>query len=166
MAQKQIRTASKVVTLSLSGWRARKARLGLWASLWAARMDFAHGTGHGVGHVLSVHEGPASISKRGAEVLQAGMILSNEPGYYRTGTFGIRIENLVAVTAIDGPEDGFLAFETLTLCPLDRRLILSALLDPREIAWVNDYHAHVRDTLSGHCSPAAQAWLATATAPL
>ncbi len=94
--------------------------------------DFAHGTGHGVGSYLSVHEGPQSISRRGTQELLPGMILSNEPGYYRDGTFGIRIENLVVVhepQAIDGGDKPMLGFDTLTLCPIDKRLILKELLD-------------------------------------
>ena len=95
-------------------------------SLWAAGLDFDHGTGHGVGSYLSVHEGPASISKRGTTALQRGMILSNEPGYYKAGAYGIRIENLVLVIEappVDGAEKPLNAFETLTLAPIDRRLV-------------------------------------------
>ena len=142
------------------------------APLWTAQMDFAHGTGHGVGHVLSVHEGPAGISKRGMVPLQAGMILSNEPGFYQTGAWGIRLENLVAVTPVvagsDATKQGgaFFCFETITLCPFDRRLILPDLLDARERQWINDYHQKVYDRLSASCSPTAKTWLRAATEPI
>ena len=134
------------------------------APLWAAEMDFAHGTGHGVGHVLSVHEGPASISKRGEVAIEVGMVLSNEPGYYQTGDWGIRIENLVVVTASKAGH--FLQFETLTLCPLDRRLIDQSLLGRDEIDWIDDYHRNVYAQLHPHLSPAAQTWLDMACRPL
>ena len=138
-------------------------------ALWQAGFDFGHGTGHGVGSFLSVHEGPQSISKRGMEPLKAGMIISNEPGYYRAGAFGIRIENLVLVTEATIPEGGELAvhgFETLTLCPIDRRLIDPALLDPEERRWIDAYHERVRNALSPHLTGAPAAWLKRATAPL
>lgn len=134
------------------------------APLWAAGMDYAHGTGHGVGHVLQVHEGPASISKRGSLAFAPGMFLSNEPGYYRPGEWGIRIENLVAVNAADA--NGFLSFETVTLCPIDRRLIRTDLLTAVERDWLNAYHARVRDTLSPHLDADHQQWLQAACAPL
>ncbi len=134
------------------------------APLWAAKMDFEHGTGHGVGHVLSVHEGPVSISKRGEVPLDAGMVLSNEPGYYKAGAWGIRIENLVLVKVLS--DQDFLALETLTMCPIDRQLILKDLLDQREINWVNAYHQLVKETLYHGCSNAAKAWLEVATAPI
>jgi Xaa-Pro aminopeptidase len=130
------------------------------APLWAAGLDFAHGTGHGVGHVLSVHEGPASISKRGKVALEAGMVLSNEPGYYQTGDWGIRIENLIVVTP--AKQAGFLEFETITLCPLDRRLIDKTLLDAGEIDWIDRYHRAVYEQLHLHLSPMAKSWLGTA----
>ncbi len=139
------------------------------ASLWAAGLDFDHGTGHGVGSYLSVHEGPASISKRGTTVLARGMILSNEPGYYKTGAYGIRIENLVLVVEappVAGAEKPLDAFETLTLAPIDRRLIAPALMSPREIAWLDGYHARVRETLSSLVDDATCAWLDAATQPL
>ena len=139
-------------------------------SLWNAGADFAHGTGHGVGSYLSVHEGPQSISRRGAQELLPGMILSNEPGYYRDGGFGIRIENLVVVhppKPIDGGDQPMLGFDTLTLCPIDRRLILAELLDPVEIEWLDAYHARVREELSPLLGDEpARAWLETATRPL
>jgi Xaa-Pro aminopeptidase len=139
-------------------------------ALWKAGADFAHGTGHGVGSYLSVHEGPQSISRRGSQELLPGMILSNEPGYYRDGAFGIRIENLVVVHPprdIDGGDKPMLGFDTLTLCPIDTRLILKSLLDPAEIDWLNAYHARVRDELSPLLGgDPAQAWLEAATAPV
>lgn len=114
--------------------------------LWAAGVDFEHGTGHGVGSYLSVHEGPARISKLGTTPLKRGMILSNEPGYYKTDGFGIRIENLELVVAADikSAEKPMNAFETLTLAPIDRRLIDAAMLSEDELAWLNAYHARVR----------------------
>jgi Xaa-Pro aminopeptidase len=139
------------------------------AYLWAAGLDFDHGTGHGVGSYLSVHEGPARISKLGTTALQAGMILSNEPGYYKTGAYGIRIENLVLTIeapAVAGAEKPLRAFETLTLAPIDRRLIAPALMTPDETAWLDRYHARVRTELSPQLDDATCAWLARATAPL
>lgn len=135
--------------------------------LWSEGLDFDHGTGHGVGAALCVHEGPARISRTSTLPLDAGMILSNEPGYYREGAFGIRIENLVAVIAADSePGRTMLGFETLTLCPIDRRLIDRAALSRDEIAWLDAYHARVRDALSPQLDKDARAWLARATAPL
>jgi Xaa-Pro aminopeptidase len=134
--------------------------------LWAAGLDFDHGTGHGVGSYLSVHEGPARISKIGTAALKRGMILSNEPGYYKTGAYGIRIENLVLVTAAPPPADAekpLNAFETLTLAPIDRRLIEPRLLTPDEIAWIDGYHARVRETLSALVDGQTRGWLETAT---
>ena len=120
-------------------------------ALWEAGVDYAHGTGHGVGAFLSVHEGPQRISPAGSsqsggdEPLQAGMILSNEPGYYKTGEYGIRIENLVLVVErqIEGAEKDMLGFETLTFAPIDRRLIEVSMLEPEELVWLNCYHAEV-----------------------
>jgi Xaa-Pro aminopeptidase len=137
--------------------------------LWAAGLDFDHGTGHGVGSYLSVHEGPARISKLGTAALKRGMILSNEPGYYRTGAYGIRIENLVLVvpaSAVAGAEKELNAFETLTLAPIDRRLIDPILLEPAEIRWLDDYHARVAATLLPLVDAETQAWLAAATRPV
>ncbi|MBU4530929.1 MAG: aminopeptidase P family protein [Hoeflea sp.] len=139
-------------------------------ALWQAGADFAHGTGHGVGSYLSVHEGPQSISRRGMQALLPGMILSNEPGYYRDGAFGIRIENLVTVhepRAIAGGDKPMLGFETLTLCPIDTRLIVRDLLDAGETAWLNAYHARVRAELSPLlAADPALAWLEAATEAL
>jgi Xaa-Pro aminopeptidase len=137
--------------------------------LWEAGLDFDHGTGHGVGSYLSVHEGPHRISKMPNTVaLEPGMIVSNEPGYYRAGAYGIRIENLIAVRTLElpGAERPMLEFETLTLCPIDRALIDPSLLDAREIAWIDDYHARVRAQVAPLLDPAAAAWLAAATRPI
>ncbi|MDI9849410.1 aminopeptidase P family protein [Rhodoblastus sp. 17X3] len=133
--------------------------------LWEAGLDFDHGVGHGVGSYLSVHEGPQRISKLGGVALEPGMILSNEPGYYREGAFGIRIENLVAVETreIPGGERDMLGFETLTLVPIDLRLIESKLLAPEEKSWLNAYHSRVRAALSPHLDKAERAWLKKAT---
>jgi len=137
--------------------------------LWAAGLDFDHGTGHGVGSYLSVHEGPARISKLGTTALKRGMILSNEPGYYKTGHYGIRIENLVLVVAAAAAPDAekpLNAFDTLTLAPIDRRLVLPELLTGEEIAWLDHYHARVVETLSPRIDPETRAWLEAATRPL
>jgi Xaa-Pro aminopeptidase len=138
------------------------------AALWQAGLDYDHGTGHGVGSYLSVHEGPVSISPhlRPATIAE-GMILSNEPGYYLPGAYGIRIENLVLVRRADVAGDKpFLAFETLTLAPIDRVLIDRDLLRPDEIAWLDDYHARVLREVGPNLPPDAQTWLAHACAPL
>src|SRR5215218_8031324 len=136
--------------------------------LWHAGLDFEHGTGHGVGSYLSVHEGPARISKLGTTPLKRGMILSNEPGYYKTDRFGIRIENLELVVAADiaGAEKPVNAFETLTLAPIDRRLIDLNMLDGEELSWLNDYHARVRHEVRPHLDEATKVWLDQATAEL
>ncbi|WP_394730434.1 aminopeptidase P family protein [Altererythrobacter sp. GH1-8] len=142
--------------------------------LWSAGVDFAHGTGHGVGSFLSVHEGPQRISKAAGgqagtdQELMAGMILSNEPGYYKQGHFGIRIENLILTEKreIEGAEGDYFGFETLTFVPLDRRLIDRDLLTPTEIAWVDSYHAEVRKLLAPRLSGEDLAWLEQECAPL
>jgi Xaa-Pro aminopeptidase len=136
--------------------------------LWQAGLDFEHGTGHGVGSYLSVHEGPARISKLGTTPLKRGMILSNEPGYYKTDAYGIRIENLELVIGADipGAEKPVNAFETLTLAPIDRRLIDLSMLDGDELAWLNDYHARVRHAVRPHVDEATRVWLDGATEPL
>jgi Xaa-Pro aminopeptidase len=139
------------------------------AYLWAAGLDFDHGTGHGVGSYLSVHEGPARISKLGTAALMRGMILSNEPGYYKSGHYGIRIENLVLVTeapAVAGAEKPLNRFETLTVVPIDCRLIERAMMTAEEIGWLDAYHADVRDRLAPLVAPETRDWLAAATAPL
>jgi Xaa-Pro aminopeptidase len=137
--------------------------------LWSAGLDFDHGTGHGVGSYLSVHEGPGRIAKLGTTPLKRGMILSNEPGYYKTGEYGIRIENLVLVVEarpIAGAEKPLNAFETLTLVPIDLRLIEPALMSSEEIAWLDAYHARVAATLSPLLDAKTRAWLVAATRPL
>ena len=136
--------------------------------LWQAGIDFEHGTGHGVGSYLSVHEGPARISKLGTTPLKRGMILSNEPGYYKTDGFGIRIENLELVTAADvsGAEKPMNAFETLTFAPIDRRLIDVSMLSAAELGWLNAYHAQVRDIVRAQLDESDRLWLDVATAPL
>jgi Xaa-Pro aminopeptidase len=138
-------------------------------ALWQAGLDYDHGTGHGVGSYLSVHEGPQSISKRGHVVLEAGMILSNEPGYYKTGAYGIRIENLLLVggaAPILGGDRPMMGFETLTLVPIDRRLIEPVLLSPSELIWLNAYHARVAATVGPHLTGDDRSWLERATAPI
>ena len=138
-------------------------------ALWDKGLDYDHGTGHGVGSYLSVHEGPQSISRAGMCALEPGMICSNEPGYYKAGAYGIRIENLVLVTPAEIPEGGerpTMAFETLTLVPIDRRLIDTKLLDSQDLAWLNAYHAEVRAKISPLVDAATQSWLAAATKPL
>jgi len=136
--------------------------------LWQAGIDFEHGTGHGVGSYLSVHEGPARISKLGTTPLKRGMILSNEPGYYKTDAYGIRIENLELVigTDIAGAEKPMNAFETLTLAPIDRRLIDVTMLSPAELGWLNDYHARVAAEVRPQLDDATKLWLDQATAAL
>ena len=131
--------------------------------LWAVGMDYAHGTGHGVGSYLGVHEGPHYIATRGGndEPLAAGMIVSNEPGYYKTGAYGIRIENLVLVEerAIEGAEGAYLGFETLTLAPIDRALIHTDLLNRDELRWIDAYHARVLSEVGAQLEGDAQWWL-------
>jgi len=138
--------------------------------LWAEQLDYAHGTGHGVGSFLSVHEGPQSIAgyAGGDEPLQPGMILSNEPGYYETGAYGIRIENLVLVVPRGEGEEGrpFHGFETLSHAPIDRALIDTAMLSAAERAWVDAYHARTLEIVGPQLSGAARTWLEDACAPL
>jgi Xaa-Pro aminopeptidase len=138
-------------------------------ALWQAGLDFDHGTGHGVGSYLSVHEGPARISKLGTVALRRGMILSNEPGYYKTAAYGIRIENLLLVIAAAEPagaEKPLNAFETLTLAPIDRRLIDTRMLTAKERNWIDSYHARVQEVLSPLLDAATRAWLDAAARPL
>lgn len=138
-------------------------------ALWREGLDYDHGTGHGVGQYLCVHEGPQRISKLPNTVaLKPGMIVSNEPGYYRAGAYGIRIENLVAVTKLGESEGGgdLLGFETLTLAPIDRTLVDATLLTPEEIAWLDAYHARVRAEIGPQLEGAERAWLEAATAPI
>jgi len=136
--------------------------------LWEAGLDFDHGVGHGVGSYLSVHEGPQRISKLGHVALEPGMILSNEPGYYKAGAYGIRIENLIVVAARDiaGAERDMLGFETLTLAPIDRALIAPKLMSAAEIGWLDAYHARVRKEISPLVDAPTRQWLAAATRPL
>lgn len=141
------------------------------APIWAAGIDYGHGTGHGVGYFLNVHEGPQSISPHLAPdpqtALEPGMITSNEPGIYRPGRWGVRIENLLAtVPAAAGEFGEFLKFETLTLCPIDTRCIDRGLLRADEVAWLNDYHRMVRERLTPYVTGASLAWLQRATQPL
>jgi Xaa-Pro aminopeptidase len=139
-------------------------------SLWEGGLDYDHGTGHGVGVYLGVHEGPHRIAKMvNSQPLEPGMIVSNEPGYYKTGAYGIRIENLQVVTPaadIEGGERPMLGFETLTLAPIARELIVKKLLTKDEIAWVDGYHATVWEKIGPQLEGEAKAWLETATKPL
>lgn len=139
-------------------------------ALWKAGADYAHGTGHGVGSYLSVHEGPQRIARLSTQELLPGMILSNEPGYYRPGAFGIRIENLIYVReaeAVAGGDQPMFSFETLTWCPIDRRLIVVGLLTDDELDWLNAYHAGVLEKLSPLIADEdVKAWLVAATLPL
>ncbi|MVW71861.1 aminopeptidase P family protein [Bordetella sp. 15P40C-2] len=141
------------------------------APIWQGGVEYGHGTGHGVGYFLNVHEGPQVISYRAAPglhtAMEPGMITSNEPGIYRAGRWGVRIENLVANRPwLDGEFGEFLCFETLTLCPIDVRCIDVTLLREDEIAWLNDYHRMVRDRLSPRVEGEALAWLHAHTEPL
>ncbi len=138
-------------------------------ALWRAGLDYDHGTGHGVGSFLGVHEGPQRIAKTGTTALKPGMILSNEPGYYKAGEYGIRIENLILVTdasEIAGGDRPMLGFETLTLAPIDRDLIDPGLLSDTERAWLDAYHARVREAIAPSLNDEDRAWLIGATEPL
>lgn len=139
--------------------------------LWLAGQDFDHGLGHGVGAYLSVHEGPQRLSRVSNVPLEPGMILSNEPGYYREGAFGIRIENLLVVQEAATLPSGdahreMLDWRTLAFAPIDRRLIIADMLDPAARDWLNDYHAQVSAKIGPRVTPAAKEWLDTATAPI
>jgi Xaa-Pro aminopeptidase len=141
------------------------------APIWAAGAEFGHGTGHGVGYFLNVHEGPHGITPHLAPepvtAMEPGMVTSNEPGLYRPGRWGIRIENLILNVPDRTTEFGdFLRFETLTLCPIDTRLVDRSMLRADEIAWLNDYHAEVRRRLAPHISGAAGEWLQERTRPI
>jgi Xaa-Pro aminopeptidase len=140
------------------------------APLWRHGLDYDHGTGHGVGVYLGVHEGPQRLSRVSEVTLAPGMILSNEPGYYREGQFGIRIENLVVVHAPPKPDSGddrdMLAFETLTWVPIDRRLINAGMLSDGEREWLNNYHAQVRAKIGPRLEGEAKGWLEQATRPV
>lgn len=133
------------------------------APLQEKGLDYGHGTGHGVGCYLSVHEEAANFSPRGEEEVQAGMIISNEPGFYKEGEYGIRIENLVLTQEAD---DGSLYFETITLCPIDRNLIIPERLSAQEKSWLNDYHQRVYNTLSEHLNDEENQWLKAQTAKI
>ena len=139
-------------------------------ALWDAGLDYDHGTGHGVGAYLGVHEGPQRISRQPSQVaLEAGMVVSNEPGYYKSGAYGIRIENLVAVVPLappPGAERALLGFETLTLAPIDRGLVALNLLDGAEVAWLDAYHSRVRKVLMPLMDAATRRWLKQATRSL
>jgi Xaa-Pro aminopeptidase len=137
-------------------------------NLWLAGQDYDHGTGHGVGAFLSVHEGPQRISRVSEVLLEPGMILSNEPGYYREGAFGIRLENLIVVEEAPalGDNRAQLSFETLTFVPFDRRLVQVEDLSPGERRWLNGYHAEVLEKLGSRVSDAAMDWLKDACAPI
>ena len=136
-------------------------------SLWKVGLDYDHGTGHGVGHYLSVHEGPHRISKTHSSVkLEPGMIISNEPGYYKAGDYGIRIENLVLVKIakeIDNSENKMLEFETLTLAPIDLSLVKVSELSKEEKTWINNYHRNVFNTYKDNLSRMELNWLSLAT---
>jgi len=136
-------------------------------TLWNVGLDYDHGTGHGVGSFLNVHEGPQRISKMPSKVaFQPGMVISNEPGYYKNGEYGIRLENLVCVQPSpknEGEERDMLMFEPLTLCPFDLSVIETSLLSQTEIDWLNDYHMQVRDTLAPLLDKEDAAWLLDAT---
>ncbi len=139
------------------------------SALWQHGRDFAHGTGHGIGSYLSVHEGPQSISRRSQVELEPGMILSNEPGFYRDGQWGIRIENLILVKnpqKITGGNTDVMGFETLSLAPIDLRLIDSSMLEKSELHWLNAYHGWVKRQLSPHLTDDEVQWLENATTPL
>ena len=143
-------------------------------SLWQAQCDYGHGTGHGVGYFLNVHEGPQSIAVAAVpqphHAMKSGMLTSNEPGLYRPGKWGIRIESLVINRPVENPEETefgkFLYFETVTLCPIDTRLIDTKLMTGSEIEWLNQYHAEVRRRLESLTEGAAKAWLIERTEPL
>ncbi len=133
--------------------------------LWEAGLDFDHGTGHGIGSYLSVHEGPQRIAKTGHTPLEIGMMLSNEPGFYKPGAYGIRIENLILVEprTIPGGDREMLGFETLTFTPIDLRLVEPAIMTADEIAWLNAYHVSVREKIGPNLDVETRAWLEDAT---
>ena len=151
-----------------SGTRGRDIDAIARTSLWEHGLDFAHGTGHGVGSYLSVHEGPQRIAKTGTHKLLAGMIVSNEPGYYKEGHYGIRLENLILVApeqAIEGGDIAMHVFETLTLAPFDKRMLQTHLLTKDELHWLDSYHARVLSEIGPMLDGETLAWLENATAP-
>jgi Xaa-Pro aminopeptidase len=172
MKDRYTRVLKGHIAISLSVWPkgVSGAQLDAFARepLWRAGFDFDHGTGHGVGSYLSVHEGPQRLSKLGTTPLEPGMILSNEPGYYKPGAYGIRIENLVVVEKreIAGAEREMLGFETITWCPYDTALIDPALLTDEETAWIDAYHREVRARIGSLVEGDAAVWLEEATQPL
>jgi Xaa-Pro aminopeptidase len=166
------RVLQGMIAISMAHWPKGLAGRDLDAlargPLWRAGQDYDHGTGHGVGVYLSVHEGPQRLSRVSEVALQPGMILSNEPGYYREGAFGIRIENLVVVQSEDPPAGGdahrsMLGFETLTFVPIDTRLVDAAMLSPDERRWMNAYHSEVQAKIGPLVSSSARDWLKRAT---
>ncbi|MGB7241735.1 MAG: aminopeptidase P family protein [Sulfitobacter sp.] len=174
-AQAYTRVLQGMIAMSRLRWPAGLAGRDIEAigrmPLWLAGQDFDHGLGHGVGAYLSVHEGPQRLSKISHVPLQPGMILSNEPGYYREGAFGIRIENLIVVQqapALPGgdPERAMLNWRTLTFVPIDTRLIVAELLTQAEKDWLNAYHMEVTEKIAPRVSPAAKIWLGAATKPI
>lgn len=168
------RVLKGVIAISVARWPAGLSGRDLDPlarnALWQAGQDFDHGTGHGVGSFLGVHEGPQSLSRKSLVPFEIGMILSNEPGYYREGDFGIRIENLVAVEkAADlasADNRDMLQFQTLSFTPIDRNLIDVTLLSPSERKWLNDYHSETYRKISPNCESATQSWLKGACAPI
>ncbi|MDF0600106.1 aminopeptidase P family protein [Psychromarinibacter sp. C21-152] len=165
------RVLKGMIAISRARWPEGRAGRDLDAlariALWRAGQDYDHSTGHGVGVYLSVHEGPQRLSRVSEVPLKPGMILSNEPGYYREGAFGIRIENLVVVQTagtLPGADDrAMLDFETLTWVPIDRALVVPEMLDAEERAWLDAYHAEIRAKLADRLSPGARDWLERAT---
>jgi Xaa-Pro aminopeptidase len=139
-------------------------------ALWDVGKNYNHGTGHGVGHYLNVHEGPMGITPRDIGVpLKAGNVLSNEPGYYKAEEYGIRTENLIVVQEdeeLSSEEFKFLKFETLTLCPIDLNLVEPSLMTMKEKEWLNDYHKTVYEKLSPHLSDEEKEWLGHETKPI
>jgi len=148
------------------GWSGRDIDAIARRPLWLRRRNYGHGTGHGVGFFLNVHEGPHRIAPTARDYpLEAGMIVSNEPGLYREGRYGIRIENLLAIQNDRSTEFGeFLRFETLTVCPIDRRMIDTSMLTQSERDWINAYHERVREAIAPHLNESERAWLISATA--
>jgi len=174
-AQAFTRVLAGMIAMSRLRWPAGLAGRDIEAigrmPLWLAGQDFDHGLGHGVGAYLSVHEGPQRLSRVSHVPFEPGMILSNEPGYYREGAFGIRIENLLVVRDAAPLDTGdaqraMLDWQTLSFAPIDRRLIVVEMLDPAARDWLNDYHAEVAQKIGPRLSPDAKLWLDAATAPI